>query len=439
MSTEQKIWSRLKAAGMTDCGAAGVMGNLFAESGLSPINLQNTYNKKLGMTDEAYTHAVDNGSYQNFVHDGAGYGLAQWTFWSRKQALLNFCKSAEASIGDLDSQVSFLLKELSEGYNGVIAVLRSASTVRDASDAMLLGFERPADQSEAVQKKRTAYSQQFYDKYAGTKGDELIMSNSSLVSYTKISPNRTSPRNHAIDTITIHCFVGQVTASSGCNAFQAASKQASCNYVVGKDGSIGLCVEEKDRSWCSSDRANDHRAITIEVASDTTAPYAVTSEAYAALLDLVTDICKRNGKTRLIWFGDKAKTLVYEPKPHEMVMTVHRWFANKSCPGDYLYSRHGEIAAEVTRRLSGSDGMEDDEDMNLDRFEELWSELRKTLQDNDASEDSKAAREWATHTGLIQGSGVTAKGEPNCMWQDILTREQFVMVLYRFAKQVGLV
>ena len=166
-----------------------------AESGLSPTNLQNTYHKKLGMIDEAYTRAVDHGSYKNFVHDGAGYGLAQWTFWSRKQALLNFCKSAEASIGDLDSQVSFLLKELSEGYSGVMAVLRSASTVRDASDAMLLGFERPADQSDAVQKKRATYSQQFYDKYAGTKGDELMMSNSSLVSYTKISPNRTEPRN----------------------------------------------------------------------------------------------------------------------------------------------------------------------------------------------------------------------------------------------------
>lgn len=183
------------------------------------------------------------------------------------------------------------------------------------------------------------------------------MSNSSLVTYTKISPNRTSPRNHKIDTISIHCFVGQVTAKSGCNAGNFTrydpKNGSSCNYVVGHDGSIGLCVEEKDRSWCTSSGANDHRAVTIETASETKNPYKVTSAAYAALLDLVTDICRRNGKTKILWFGDKNKTLAYQPKSNEMVMTVHRWFANKSCPGDYLYNLHDEIAAEVNKRLSG--------------------------------------------------------------------------------------
>lgn len=183
------------------------------------------------------------------------------------------------------------------------------------------------------------------------------MSNSNLVSYTRISPNRTSPRNHTIDRITIHCFVGQVTAKSGCNAggfiTYDPDNGASCNYVVGHDGSIGLCVEEKDRSWCSSNRFNDHRAVTIETASETVHPYKVTDKAYSALLDLVTDICKRNGKTKILWFGDKNKTLAYTPKADEMVMTVHRWFANKACPGNYLYNLHDEIAAEVNRRLSG--------------------------------------------------------------------------------------
>ena len=184
------------------------------------------------------------------------------------------------------------------------------------------------------------------------------MSNSSLATYTKISPNRTSPRNHKIDTISIHCFVGQVTAKSGCNAGNFTKYDpdngASCNYVVGHDGSIGLCVEEKDRSWCTSSKSNDHRAVTIETASETKDPYKVTAAAYAALLDLVTDICRRNGAKKLLWFGDKAKTLAYTPKSGEMVMTVHRWFANKACPGDYLYNLHGEIAAEVTKRLGGS-------------------------------------------------------------------------------------
>ena len=157
------------------------------------------------------------------------------------------------------------------------------------------------------------------------------MSNSSLATYTLISPNKNSPRNHRIDTISIHCFVGQVTAKRGCEVFQPTSKEAACNYVVGYDGSIGLCVDEGDRSWCTSSASNDHRAVTIETASDNKEPYAVTDKAYAALLNLVTDICRRNGAKKLLWFGDKAKTLAYTPKAGEMVMTVHRWFANKSC------------------------------------------------------------------------------------------------------------
>ena len=100
--------------------------------------------------------------------------------------------------------------------------------------------------------------------------------------------------------------MGQWTAKQGCDYFAGASAKASPNYVVGKDGSIGLCVDEKNRSWCSSNAANNHRTVTVEVAGDTSSPYAVTDKAYAALLDLVTDICKRNGKTKLLWLGNKA-------------------------------------------------------------------------------------------------------------------------------------
>lgn len=186
------------------------------------------------------------------------------------------------------------------------------------------------------------------------KNGGTTMSNSPLATYTKISPNKTSPRNHAIDTLTIHCFVGQVTAKRGCEVFQSKSRQASCNYVVGKDGDIGLCVEEKDRSWCSSNRANDMRAITFEVASDTKHPYAVTDKTLNALIDLIVDVCRRNGKTKVLWFADKNKTLAYEPKSNEMRMTVHRWFAAKACPGDYLYNKHKYIADEVNKRLGSS-------------------------------------------------------------------------------------
>ena len=178
------------------------------------------------------------------------------------------------------------------------------------------------------------------------------MSNSPLVDYTRISPNKNSPRNHKIDTITIHCVVGQCTVETLGNIFTPTSRQASSNYGVGTDGKIGMYVEEKDCSWCSSNAANDNRAVTIEVASDTKHPYAVNDRAFAALLDLVTDICKRNGIKKLVWSTKKADRVNHK---NGCNMTVHRDYANKSCPGDYLYNRHGEIAAEVNRRLGVAD------------------------------------------------------------------------------------
>ena len=174
--------------------------------------------------------------------------------------------------------------------------------------------------------------------------------NSPLVTYKNITRNKTTNRNHVIDTITIHCIVGQWTAKQGCDYFATTDRQCSANYVVGKDGSIGLSVEEKDRSWCSSNAANDHRAITIEVASDITHPYAVTDKAYKALIELVADICKRNGIKKLLWKADKS--LVGQVSKQNM--TVHRWFANKSCPGEYLYSRHSDIAAKVNAILGAT-------------------------------------------------------------------------------------
>lgn len=173
------------------------------------------------------------------------------------------------------------------------------------------------------------------------------MSNSSLVNYTQISPNKTTPRNHAIDTITIHCVVGQVTVERLGEIFASPEKQASANYGIGLDGKIGMYVEEKDRSWCSSNSDNDNRAITIEVASDTTEPYAVNDAAYKSLINLLVDICQRNKIEKLLWKGDKS--LIGQIDKQNM--TVHRWFANKECPGEYLYSRHAQIASEVNARL----------------------------------------------------------------------------------------
>lgn len=173
------------------------------------------------------------------------------------------------------------------------------------------------------------------------------MSNSSLVKYTKISPNKTTPRSRKIDTITIHCVVGQLSVEQLGDIFAKKSKKASCNYGIGADGRIGMYVEEKDRSWCSSNSRNDHRAITIECASDTKHPFAINDKVYKSLIDLCTDICKRNGIKELKWKGDKKLI----GKPDQQNMTVHRWFANKSCPGDYIYNRLGKISNEVNSRL----------------------------------------------------------------------------------------
>ncbi len=368
-TNEERIWNYLTAAGITACGAAGLMGNLYAESGLIPANLQNTYEKKLGYTDAAYTAAVDSGAYDNFAKDSAGYGLAQWTYHTRKANLHKFAKDAGKSIGDLEMQLGFLMQELSTSYKTVLATLKTATSVRAASDAVLLQFERPADQSEAVKAKRAGYGQKYFDKYA-QKGSVNTMgfSNSPLATVKLISPNKTVGRNHAIDTITIHCFVGQVTAKRGCEVFQPSSKGASCNYVVGYDGSIGLCVEEKDRSWCTggykkvngvnvpirvngiSGSSNDYQAVTIEVACEAKHPYAITDKAMAALIELCADICRRNGIKKLLWKGDK--NLV--GKVDQQNLTVHRWFANKACPGDYIYQQLGDIATKVNVKLGAS-------------------------------------------------------------------------------------
>lgn len=180
----------------------------------------------------------------------------------------------------------------------------------------------------------------------------MRFTNSPLVSYTKISPNRTKNRNHAIDTITIHCVVGQCSVETLGNIFAPSSRQASSNYGVGVDGRIGMYCEEKDRSWCTSNAANDHRAITIEVASDTTHPYAVRDNVYAALIELVADICKRNGIKKLVWSTDKNTRMNHL---NGCNMTVHRDYAAKSCPGDYLYQRHGDIAAKVNKILGAAE------------------------------------------------------------------------------------
>ena len=196
-----------------------------------------------------------------------------------------------------------------------------------------------------------------------------------MVAYTRLSPNHSGQRAHSIDRITPHCVVGQLSAESICGCFISPSRQASCNYGIGTDGKVSLCVEEKNRSWCSSSNANDQRAVTIECASDKTEPYAMNSKVYDSLIKLCTDICKRNGKRKLLWLGDRNKTLNYTPKSDEMVLTVHRWFANKSCPGDWLYARLGDLAARVTAAL-GTGISADKAASQLYRVRKTWTDSK---------------------------------------------------------------
>lgn len=232
-------------------------------------------------------------------------------------------------------------------------------------------------------------------------------SNSPLAVYTKLSPNHSGQRTRSIDRISPHCVVGQVTAESLGDWFVKTSTQASSNYGIDKDGRVGLYVEEKNRSWCTSSNANDQRAVTIECASDTAEPYRMNDAVYEALIRLCVDICRRNGKRRLLWLGDKDKTLAYAPADDEMVITVHRWFANKSCPGDWLYSRLGDLAEKVTAALSDAPDA-----VALDNMPAAWS---------------KEAVEWAVENKLMVGND---RGD--LMLRNPITREQFCVMLKRY-------
>jgi hypothetical protein len=350
---QRVLYNKLKKEIKSDYGICGLLGNLRIESGYRGNNLQNSYNKKLNLTDEEYTAKVDNGSYTNFVHDHAGYGLVQWTFWDRKQNLYNFAKSEKKSIGDENMQVSFLLKEI-KAYKHVWNVINSTTSIKEAAEVVMLEYEKPGDTSPENVAHRVAEAELVYKELFG--GGEKIQNGSSLVDLTVLSPYHSGKRTHVVDRITPHCYVGQVSVERIGRGFQnrPAGKEASCNYGIGTDGRVILVVEEENRSWCSSSNANDQRAITIECASDATSPNAFNDAVYSKLIQMCVDICKRYNKKKLLWIEDKTTALAYNPKSDEMLLTVHRWFLpTKKCPGDWMYSRMGDLASKVTSLLNG--------------------------------------------------------------------------------------
>lgn len=210
----------------------------------------------------------------------------------------------------------------------------------------------------------------------------MAFTNSPLVSYTRISPYSSGRKGHNIDTITIHCSASQAAVETLGSLFQ--TKAASANYGIGPDGRVGMYVKERNRSWATSDGENDRRAVTIEVACENKHPYRVNDAAYKTLLDLVTDICRRNGIKKLVWSSSKADRVNHR---NGCNMTVHRDYENKSCPGQWLYERHGQIAAEVNKRLT------EDEEM------ERW----KTIEDVPAGYREMAQR--YIDAGALKGKG----------------------------------
>lgn len=352
--TALRIRDFLIKQGLTIEGAYGMMANIYSESGFRSNNAQNSCMARLGMTDEIYVAKVDSGEYKDFATDRVGFGLCQWTSAGRKTGLLSYAKEQKKSIADETMQLNYLMKELKASYKTVFNVITTSHDVSECAKYVMTKFERPANQSQENQSRRASYGIQLFNDLEKNRGEQnkMTYTNSPLITYTRISPNRTSPRNHIIDTITIHCYVGEVTAERGCNGSRFvnydATNGASCNYVVGYDGSVGLCVPESDRSWCSSNKANDHRAITIEVACEPVKPHKVTDIAMNTLIKLVADICKRNSIEKLKWSTNKSDRVNHK---NGCNMTVHRDFKNKDCPGEYLYNNHSYIASEVNKLL----------------------------------------------------------------------------------------
>lgn len=227
-TTEKQIWNYLYREIKNDYGVAGLMGNLYAESRLYSTNLQDSYEVVLGMTGMQYTTGVNVGTYKNFVNDGAGYGLAQWTYYTRKKALLDFAQKKKVSIGNLNMQLEFLINELKTSFPEVYKTLTTAKSIDIASNAVILNFEKPRDTSVSAQKKRADFGLKFFKKYAQSKIiketiEQVIapvVNNKGKIKYNLSikqafgTTNTNSKPNRKLEFIVIHYTAG-VRSSAG--------------------------------------------------------------------------------------------------------------------------------------------------------------------------------------------------------------------------------
>lgn len=470
---EQVIHDYLKQNGLNEYAIAGLMGNLFAESGLNPKNLQNSYENILNMNDNAYVSAVDNETYKNFAKDKAGFGLCQWTFITRKQALLNFARESGRSIGDLQMQLDFLWKELSESYPGVLKTLMTATSVRQASDSVLLDFERPANQSESVRKKRAEYGQKYYDQFAnniskeGENGMKYNESNPPVMCMQKNSTCYNGTSKMTIRGVLWHStgsnnpsikryvqpyetdsnyseMIALLGKNANGNDWNHISVQAGLNAWIGKlaDGSVATVqtMPWDYRPWgCGSGSNGSCNSgwIQFEICEDSLNDKTYFDKVYREAVELTAYLCKKynlNPTGTVSYSGKTVPVILCHADSYKLGLGSNH--------GDVLhwFSRYGKTMDDVRRDVAAliSTGMEEDEDMTLDTFKKLMNEYRKELQDNDCGDWSQEARDWATSTGLFSGGTPLPDGSPNYMWADTLTREQAAQLFYNFAKKVGI-
>ena len=478
-SNEQKIWQFLKKQGLSDAGAAGLMGNLYAESGLIPNNLQNSYNTKLGYTDSAYTAAVDKGKYKNFVKDSAGYGLAQWTYWSRKENLLNYAKNKKASIGDLTMQLEFLMQELTVGYKSLLNTLKTTDSIREASNGVLLQFERPADQSITVQNKRVSYSQVYYDKYATktvttNKGDGkmkysasnppivCMQTNSTCYKQTRtMTPLGVLWHSTGANNPTIKRYVQPLKTDSNYteminliglnpynNDWNHIERQAGLNAWIGKlaDGTVATVqsMPWNYRPWgCGSGSKGscNNGWIQFEICEDDLTNKDYFDKVYKEACELTAYLCKMynlNPKGYVVQNGVQVPVILCHADSYKLGMggnhgDVLHWFSRF---GKTMNDVRNDVAAlmEESTELPKAPVVvpaikiptEEEEEVTQEKFNEMMNNWIAEQAKKDASSWSGEAREWAENAGLIAGDTDGKK-----MYKKPMTREELVTVLYR--------
>ena len=476
-TNEELIWQYLKAQGLSDAGAAGLMGNLFAESGLKPTNLQNTYEKKLGFTDDSYTKAVDNGTYGNFVRDSAGYGLAQWTFWSRKENLLNFAKQKNKSIGDLYMQMDFLMLELSSGYKGLLSTLRTTTSVKEASNSVLLQFERPADQSVSVQNKRASYGQTYYDKYAQktikpTGGNNMkynannkplvcMQTHSTCYKGTRTmtplgvlwhSTGANNPNlKRYVQPYETDANYNEMIALLGKNTYKNdwnhVNHQAGLNCWIGKlaNGTVTTVqtMPWNYRPWgCGSGSKGscNNGWIQFEICEDDLNDQDYFNQVYKEACEITAYLCQMYNLNPL---GTVKMNGVNVPVILDHATSCRLGFGSNHGDVQHWFKKYGktldDVRNDVAALMNSANTIAPSTPVapnkpEIEEEEEMTQEQFNTMMNNWIAEQAKKApgdwsadaREWGERNGLISGDT-----NGNKMYKKMLTREELVAVLYR--------